>query len=124
MALKYRDYIISIGLNVGDSEPARQMGRTLDAIEELQGAGCGAPEIKVIEGEWEGVPERTVQACVTTYRSMSLMLTWGRIMCSALNQQAIAILPPGENTWMLATPAGAERGGSVEEYPVQVGGDE
>ena len=109
--------IVSIGLNVGDSEPERQEEKTRAVLTWLH-AGLRAIEVVVTSGIWEEIPERTLQARIVSDSGAQ----FGSSLCyyaSLLKQDAIAYTYPGSGEWMLAHSNGAiTRGGSVEEFPV------
>lgn len=75
------DYILSIGLNVGDAEPENQLRDTLRAVVAL-GA---VRDLAIGQGAWQGVPERFAQVRVSITGAYAL-----RDLPAALSQDCIA----------------------------------
>lgn len=110
--------VVSIGLNVGSSEPAGQLAATLKLAAWLTGhKGNGAAVTYALgESEWEGVKERFIQ-----FRVPGAVPHGLHIVAAQLQQDAVAYLPPGADCWRLAHADGNHRfGGSTEEFPVIV----
>lgn len=105
--------ILCIGLNVGDMEPAHQLTDTLGA---LTGAGL-VLDLAIGRGEWEGVPERFVQA-----RVRNLAGDWRRAceIADLLRQECIAFRREGNTAdWVLCYADGTTTAGySLAENPV------
>ncbi len=84
--------IFSIDLNVGQSEPAAQLTATLRAL-------CGFGEVQDIalgRGEWQGVPERFIQARVALYAVCATDVSGVRyaaaaILARELQQDCVAV---------------------------------
>ena len=107
------EYILSIGLNVGDSEPADQLTFTLH---QLAIRADSVRDVKMGAADWQGVPERFVQARVEV---SDRACTVARRMARGLRQDAIAISEPGAQQWTLAYADGRVlRGASVKNFPV------
>lgn len=110
-------YVLSIGLNVGATEPAAQLGATLRATEALFG-----PPLSVAMGrsEWQGVPERFVQiAVLATPERVSRDVS---NLAAALHQAAIAVTAANvrpDCRWILYKPTGVDSiGGTLAEFPI------
>jgi len=109
--------MISIGLNVGDREPACQLSDTFNAVD----AHLGAPfAVAMGRSEWEGVPERFMQFAI--YSGPLIVARRLPALARVLRQDAIALLERGEDgreAWTLYHADGrVAPGGSVEDFPV------
>jgi hypothetical protein len=86
-----RQYIVRIGLNVGDSEPVGQFNSTLDMLRAL------SPERlawTLTQGAWQGIPERTVTALVSNPCTPAMLARdLLPMMAVALCQECIAWVP-------------------------------
>lgn len=108
-------YIFSIGLNVGAHEPAYQLTATLRLL-----LTCGdVHNIALGHGEWQGVPERFIQAEIRasdeTWRGLA------QAMAEILEQECIAVRPADSHIadWQLVNAAGDVLPGcSVADNPV------
>lgn len=106
--------IVSIGLNVGETEPVSQLSRTL-LYTALRAQVRG---IVLFTSEWQGASERCVQFAVEPHDQPDGH--W-RTLAAALDQTAIAVLSPGEERWTLHFANGdVTAGDSIEVYPVRV----
>jgi hypothetical protein len=112
-------YILSIGLNVDDHEPPRQLADTLARTMAVFGAPLA---VGMGRSEWNGVPERFVQIAVRADRDTIALRTPG--LAAALHQEAIAYIYSGSIqsrllSWGLFSAAGGYYlGGSTEEFPI------
>jgi len=108
-------YVVSIGLNVGEREPAAQLSTTLGAA-----ALAFGPLLSVAMGasEWEGVPERFVQCAVLC--SKAAIESGARTLAAHLRQECIAYARPDAECWALAYPdqRGIMEGGAVADFPI------
>ena len=84
--MKQKPYVINIGLNVGNFEPATQLAETLRI--------AGITAFKLNSSEYDGVPERTVVACINLFPE--IMETYIQSICMLLEQDCIAIRPVEE----------------------------
>ena len=75
------DYILSIGLNVGNVEPENQLRDTLRAVVSLG----HVRDLVIGNGEWQGVPERFVQVRASVAGAYAF-----RDLPAALSQDCIA----------------------------------
>lgn len=111
--------ILSIGLNVGASEPATQLSATLRAAEAIFGP---LRAVAMGRGEWGGVPERFVQVAVAAYPRA--IPGAARQLATALHQDAIAVTTPAPAPaahWILYASDGAvSPGGTAAEFPIIV----
>ena len=130
------DLILSIGLNVGNSEPQGQEARTLNMISALEPWTSFHPgNLTFINGEWEGIPERTIQARLTfaTSEDRALAVEFLPAVARFLRQDAIAFLLCGSMGgyvahWTLAQGSkeagdlgeSFQPGGTVADFPVKV----
>jgi hypothetical protein len=116
-------FIVSVGLNVGEQEPAAQLQRSIESI----GLAFG-PVLAVAMGksEWEGVPERFVQCAVLAHAER--MADGCALLARHLDQCAVAWVPAAHLAdtcprWVLAYSApgvvGGD-GGEVTQFPVIV----
>lgn len=111
--------IISIGLNVGATEPVGQLEATLRVLADLGGyrGHVGSLRYTIGESEWEGVPERFVQARLPRKPSREELAAAARV----LGQSAVATLRPGDAAWTLTYSDGhTEPGGTVDEFEVVI----
>ena len=112
------EYILSIGLNVGDSEPADQLSATLRQLVIHQDRVLS---IKMGTADWQGVPERFVQARVEVSDNAC---TVAQRMARGLGQDAVALLGPRGSTWALAYADGRVlHGASIKDFPVIIGAE-
>lgn len=106
-----REWIVSIGLNIGDTEPAFQLTRTLGAIARRSRV------LRVAMGtsEWHGVPERFVQARAALQSPRSFAAALAR----ELDQDAIAVRPADcRGRWELVDRYMARTpGGALADFP-------
>lgn len=94
--------IFNVGLNVGNAEPANQLRDTLRAL-----AGIGEVQaLRIGRAQWEGTPERNVQAKIA--------------LAGALSQSCVAFRAPDTaGPWLLADAQGnISEGGTLAEFPV------
>ena len=109
------EYILSVGLNVGDSEPADQLSATLY---QLAIRADGVRDVKMGAAEWQGTPERFVQARAES--NTPYVAAQG--MALDLQQEAIAVLHKGDPYWYLVYADGRVLpGASVKDFPVILG---
>jgi hypothetical protein len=114
-----KNAILSVGLNVTGSngvqyEPPKQLADTLSGVAGLFDLWRMSPPI---EGEWDGVKERTVHYRVTA-ESTHAALAKASQLAEKLGQSCIAVLFENANTWILANRDGsAAEGGTVQEFP-------
>lgn len=104
-------HILSIGLNVGNMEPAEQLQKTLRIVTQY----CRPLDLAMGTGDWQGVPERYIQikAVIPT--------AFVKHVAAALNQDAIDIWSAGSTHWTLIDAAGnSAAGASIAEFPVIV----
>lgn len=107
-------YVYSIGLNVGGSEPRGQLGASLRIAEALAERLVA---VAMTRGEWEGIPERTLQVALEVdgpLRANDIAVNLMR----ALHQECVAYIRPGALRWSMAP--GMDDGGSIAEYPIVV----
>lgn len=116
--------LVNVGLNVGKSEPVHQFTHTLMAV-----AMLGELKAWVITaGEWDGVPERSLQVRVEVSEPLSYMdarlQRRGAAVALLLRQECIAIrdgVDRPADPWTLVYADGrVELGGSVADFPVVV----
>lgn len=116
------DYILSIGLNVGATEPENQLRDTLRAI-----APLGAVrDLAIGRGEWQGVPERFVQVRIAPdidFGEHRARAGAGAFLARELRQECIAIRRADSGgRWELIDAAGTfEVGCTLAENPVILG---
>ena len=111
--------ILSIGLNVGSSEPAAQLHNTLEYVAWLNGqrGNPGSVSYALGQSEWEGVPERFIQTELTVEPAPNSLAALPRLLA----QDSIAVLYPGRDRWELINRDGTHSdGGTVADYPVIV----
>jgi hypothetical protein len=111
-------HVLSIGLNVGNDEPAAQLDKSLRVVSAAFG-----PLLAVAMGrsEWDGVPERFVQ--IVAEGSERDLAELAPRISRTLDQSAIAYVAPDGAQWTLAygMPGRAiEPGGTVAEFPIIV----
>ena len=112
--MERKHYVVSIGLNVGASEPEGQLGATLRAAEALLGAPL---RVAMGESSWEGIPERFVQ--VTLRAAPGDLARRLQGLAAALHQDAVAVIGPKAVRWTVHYAVGvAEVGGPVSTFPV------
>jgi hypothetical protein len=114
--------ILSIGLNVGGAEPEHQMRSTLSILDCIG----TIRRHQIINGEWEGVKERTIHALVEL---PGFVGEWPdveveQVVAAAarvLGQECIAVRkanPKHVDPWTLVYADGRVTvGGTVEEFP-------
>jgi hypothetical protein len=114
------NYVLSIGLNVGDSEPADQYARTLGAIV------CYAPTVtRIVEtqGVWDGIPERSLQV-LAHFDSDADAHEAAAGLAGMLRQDAIAVISATgapNRKWTLVDRNGAVvGGGSLTDFLIKV----
>jgi len=104
--------ILSIGLNVGQSEPPRQLSETLRCL-----APCAVHGLAMGRAEWQGIPERFIHAAVE-FRDADTARLFASHLARVLNQDCIAILGPKATAWKLVSrDANVTQGESVDVYP-------
>ena len=104
--------ILSIGLNVGQSEPPRQLSETLRCI-----APCSVRGLALGSAEWMGVPERFIHAAVE-FRDADSARLFASHLARVLKQDCVAILGPKASAWKLVSrDANVAPGDSVDIYP-------
>jgi hypothetical protein len=114
------NYVLSIGLNVGGSEPADQYARTLGAIV------CYAPTVTRIaetRGEWDGIPERSLQV-LARFETETDAHEAAAGLAGMLQQDAVAVIPATgapNRKWTLVDRNGAVvGGGSLTDFLIKV----
>jgi len=133
------DLILAIGLNVGTAEPRDQLLKTLmevgrfssycngESITEIGTARL--TNVVILEREWRGARERTVQARLTNLRYQIQDYYQLSMLARILEQESIAVvglpsapvLYPYSTYWTLhKRNGGTETGGCLAHYPVEV----
>jgi hypothetical protein len=106
-----KSVVFSIGLNVGATEPERQLRDTLREI-----APLAVRELAMGRAEWEGIPERFVHVAAEIDAGPAQW--YASHLARVLSQDAVAILLPLETRWSLVDRTGAVTdGGSIVSYP-------
>lgn len=117
------DIILSIGLNVGDTEPSVQLAATLDTLRHEPMRGSAYPaNLAIIEGEWQGVKERTLQVRMRmSMRNCEAFLRELPLLARDCGQTCVAWIYPDGRQWTLAFADGhSENGGAIAEFPIHV----
>lgn len=83
---------LNIGLNVGDTEPAYQLKRTLDLVNPI--------EYKIVTGEYDGIKERTVVCTIEDSTSIDKIIN----TCILLQQDCIAVKPDNHKGFLVCHP--------------------
>jgi hypothetical protein len=104
--------ILCIGLNVGDTEPALQLNRTLHYLQE---AGI-VHAVQIGEGAWGDCGERMLQVSLTL-NPYSTVTGAAAHLAKVLRQDCVSVL---EGTrWYLVDKSGHQSaGGTIDEYPL------
>ena len=115
-------FIVSIGLNVLGNEPPEQLLDTINALGEFLFKTRGKLlQVKVFMSEYQGVPERTVQARFETFE-VSRLVNDVCVLANELDQECIAVISDQGWKWRLCYANGAHNlGASVDEFPISVG---
>lgn len=117
------DKIISIGLNVGSSEPSVQLDVSLRAVQRLAKDVKGyISNIAVFTSEWEGVKERTLQVRVSYDRKMyDKFLEKLPLLAHDLQQECVVAINDRALWWVLYySDKRVKVGESTDKYPVKV----
>ncbi len=100
--------VFSIGLNVGDKEPAEQLARALRVVSHY----LSAYDLRMGTAQWQGVPERFIQV------RAAAPAWYARDFARHCRQDAVAIWQEGCTHWALVRADGRETaGGSIAEFP-------
>ena len=114
-----KEFIFSIGLNVGDSEPAAQLHDTLRALVSIG----TVRDVAIGNSAWQGVPERFVQARVAALAGKAGDL--GASLARELSQSCVAWRAVGalHGHWWLSWADGRDvtLGESLSTFPVILG---
>ena len=105
--------VLNIGLNVGNSEPHNQLEATLDIVTQL----LITTNIKVAEGTYEGVKERTLVIEGTT--ATGNYPYWERIVAGVagkLKQECISCTMDGKGYLVYARDFEGEKAEFNEKY--------
>ena len=92
-----KNVIFSIGLNVGASEPADQLQKTLHFVANTGGT---VRDLAIGRADWQGVPERFVQVCTSVARTAQAY-SMAELYARELNQECVAVLKPNAGRWRL-----------------------
>lgn len=110
-------YVLSIGLNVGRTEPIAQLD---EAIQQVRARFGPIHAIGMCAGEWQGVSERTVHIAVLVPSPIAIALNVPGL-CRGLRQECIAVWRKGAGVWDLwASDGPRPDGAAVSDFPVAI----